>query len=477
MITHCTCPAKLQEIDLIMQVMRGRFQKWVRLSFFQFFSTNLVSFFHFFHFFSTMFHESHCDRRDIRVLVASDSFKDTLEAQQIGESVHEALVSGSTDSSIHFVTENCPLSDGGEGFLKAYKPHLEREEVIQVTGPFGTQGHHIEVVDAPIGFLQDGTAVIEMARICGLELVSLETRNPFYTTTRGVGEILRLAWKKFGTTKFLLGVGGSATNDAGIGCLQGLGYQIVLSNPDVRLDHQSKESFTGAMLSRVVRIEDPEDEEVRKLIGSSMNVTIACDVNNPFSGPKGAVHVYSEQKGAKTVEMREFLEEGMKHVELIFHSLTGASGLPQGSGAAGGIAGGLYAIIGAKLQPGIDLLGESLHLRDQIEKASIVFTGEGKFDAQTMHGKVVSHVARLVQESNSHDADGHKRVLVIVCGQKEIEDRDWDWDWDWGHTGKPVVLELASRFPLDICMAETSNCVREVVIEALPGILESIPMD
>eukprot|EP01028_Stygiella_incarcerata_P004294 TRINITY_DN1926_c0_g2_i2.p1 TRINITY_DN1926_c0_g2~~TRINITY_DN1926_c0_g2_i2.p1 ORF type:complete len:341 (+),score=89.10 TRINITY_DN1926_c0_g2_i2:454-1476(+) len=278
-----------------------------------------------------------------------------------------------------------------------------------------------------------------------------------------------------GTTKFLLGVGGSATNDAGIGCLQGLGYQIILSNPDIRLNHRSEESFTGEMLSRVVRIEEPEDEEVREWIRSSMRVTIACDVNNPFSGPKGAVHVYSEQKGAKTVEMRDFLEEGMKHVESIFHSLMGVRELPPGSGAAGGIAGGLHAIVGAKLQPGIDLLAESLGLRDRIEKADVVFTGEGKLDAQTMHGKVVSHVVRLIKESNARGALGHRRALVIICGQKKMEDGDLDWDLKYGET--PLILELASHFPLDVCMAETSKCIREIVVEALPHILTSIPVE
>lgn len=212
-----------------------------------------------------------------RILCAFDSFKESISAQDAGNAVIDALHEN-TSTNVHCI--NLPFSDGGEGFIAslAAAGALQRQETHCVTGPFPG-----ETVNAPIGITMDGCAVLELATVCGLELVPKDRRDPLNTTTRGLGELLLVAVQEYGCTHVLMGIGGSATNDAGLGALHALGMEVFL---DGKLLGQSA-AVCGRDLKRVTEIRVP----MNGLLSKEFRLEVACDVNSPFVGPKGAVYV------------------------------------------------------------------------------------------------------------------------------------------------------------------------------------------
>lgn len=310
----------------------------------------------------------------MRVVVAPDSFKGSLTAAAAAA----ALAAGVTDAVPGAQVVSLPLADGGEGtatvLVQATGGHLEERTV---TGPLG------EPVRAAFGVLGDGeTAVIEMAAAAGLTLVPPARRDPLATTTRGVGELVRAALD-LGCRKLIVGLGGSATTDGGAGLAVALGYRL--------LDAAGAPiSPTGGGLAQLHRIEaagvDPRLAQA--------DVRVACDVDNPLYGPRGAAVVYGPQKGATPAAV-DALDRGLRRLaDVVRRDLGPDVAAVPGAGAAGGLGFGLLAFARGRLQPGIDLVLDTVDFAAALAGADLVLTGEGRIDAQTAAGKVPLGVAR-----------------------------------------------------------------------------------
>lgn len=310
----------------------------------------------------------------MRVVIAPDSFKGSLSAWEVAQAVERGVKRAVPNCETVLV----PLSDGGEGLVEALVEATEGTyHELQVKGPLG------EPVWAKLGVLGDGeTAVIEMAQASGLTLIPEETRNPLLTTTYGTGELIRLALD-LGCINLIIGLGGSATNDGGAGMAQALGVQL--------LDDVGEEvGLGGAELARLASIDiSGLDSRI-----SEVKIQVACDVTNPLTGPQGASAVYGPQKGA-TPEMVEQLDKALaNYAEVIRKDLGIDVEHVPGAGAAGGLGAGLLAFLKGELVSGIELVLNTVNFRAEADTADLVFTGEGKFDAQSAYGKVPIGVAR-----------------------------------------------------------------------------------
>lgn len=245
----------------------------------------------------------------------------------------------------------------------------------------------MEPVRTQYGISVDGqTAFIEIAAISGLPLVPEDQRNPLLTTTYGIRELIKDALDK-GCRDFMIGIGGSATNDAGLGMLQALGYSF--------LDKNNQQLGTGGqIMEKVVHIDSSAIHPYLK----KARFTIACDVDNPFYGPAGAAYMYTPQKGAG-IAMVERLDQGMRSLAKIVEQETGVdiSGYP-GAGAAGGTGGAFLAFMNSTLRPGIDILLDAIEFDKKIEDADLILTGEGKIDRQTLRGKVPYGILQRAQK-------------------------------------------------------------------------------
>lgn len=314
----------------------------------------------------------------MKIVIAPDSFKGSLTAKQAGEAIAAGVRRALPDSEI--VVK--PMADGGEGTLQCLVD-ATGGKILQaaVKNPLGRE------ITAEFGILGDGeTCVIEMAAASGLYLIEASERNPLVTTTYGFGQLIK-AGLDLGCRRFILGIGGSATNDGGAGMLQALGFAL--------LDAAGQPiAFGGGELGKLERIDassaDPRLVECR--------FTIACDVDNPFVGPNGASHVFGPQKGA-TPEMVKLLDDNLRHFADVIEQTRGIAihDLP-GTGAAGGVAGALLAFLNGELKSGIQIVSETTRLAEAMEGADLVFTGEGQVDYQTAQGKTPCGVARLAQQ-------------------------------------------------------------------------------
>ena len=313
----------------------------------------------------------------MKVVVSMDSLKGSLSSLQAGNAVREGVLCALSEAEVIVR----PLADGGEGTVDALVEGLGGEKVpVRVTGPLGMP------VACEYGMLPDGTAVMEAASACGLMLVSPEKRDPRFTTTYGLGEMILDALER-GSRSFLIGIGGSATNDGGIGMLSALGFRFYTAEGE-------NAGIDGRAAARVERI-DASGMDPRLL---QCCFRIACDVNNPLFGPCGASHVYGPQKGA-TPEIAEELDAGLRHFSDVVRKRFGKSEdtLP-GAGAAGGLGYAFTSFLPAKLEPGIALVLDAVHLADDIAGADFVVTGEGCLDAQTAMGKAPLGVAQLAKK-------------------------------------------------------------------------------
>lgn len=312
------------------------------------------------------------DRRMKKIVISIDSFKGCLSSSALAEAISEG---------VRIVFPACeidpiPIADGGEGTVEALV-EATRGELIRQT----VHGPLMQPVEATYGMLGDGkTAVIEMAAASGWMLIPPKAGNVGHTTTYGTGELIRNAIRR-GCREFILGIGGSATNDAGVGMLQALGFHFT--------DALGKEIGPGGKeLERIRQIERsaslPELEEC--------TFYLATDVKNPFCGPEGAAYVFGPQKGG-TPRQIEALDQGMEHFARLVRETCGSdiASIP-GAGAGGGMAGGCLAFLRASIRPGIELIKNYLDFDARIREADLIFTGEGKIDAQTSQGKVISGV-------------------------------------------------------------------------------------
>lgn len=319
----------------------------------------------------------------MRVVIAPDSFKDALRAPEVVRHMIDGFKAGRSGTMF----EPFPLSDGGEGFVDAVmrgNPKASRESCITID-PLGRK------IRAPWVLVkgartQKTTAMIEMASASGLELLAPEERNPCLTSTRGTGMQLRQAYIQ-GARRFVLGIGGSATHDAGLGIAQALGMIPI----DAQGNHIMASPFRGEQLVEVRSFDEVFD---KCGLMPDYEIHIACDVDNPLTGLNGAAHTYAAQKGATLAQITQ-LEAGTKHIAEIWRKQFGVDveHMP-GAGAAGGVGGGLVAMFGAKIASGADLVLDTIGFDQAIKDADLVITGEGRLDGQSLRGKVVSAVAK-----------------------------------------------------------------------------------
>ena len=316
----------------------------------------------------------------MRIVVAPNAFKGSLSALEAAEAIAEGVRAAAQDAELVLV----PIADGGDGTVDALVTATRGERrTLWVRGPLG------DPVDADYGLIDGGsTAVIEMAKAAGLALVPPEKRDPRITTTYGVGELLQRAYEQ-GARHFIVGIGGSATNDGGAGMAQALGYHL--------LDDKGHELPPGGLaLTRLARIHVGGVHASWK----EAQVDVACDVTNPLTGPSGASAVYGPQKGA-TPEMVADLDAALTHLADIIRRDLGVDveQLP-GAGAAGGLGAGLVAFTAARLRPGAEMVMEALRLDERLAGAQLVITGEGRLDSQTARfGKGPAAVARHARQA------------------------------------------------------------------------------
>ena len=323
----------------------------------------------------------------MRILIVPDSFKGSLSSLEAAQAIHRGLARVWPDGAFRLL----PAADGGEGTVEA---------VVSASG--GTL-HRCTVqdplgrpVEAVFGLLPNGTAVMEMAQASGLPLLSPGERNPAIASTYGTGQLL-LEALRLGCRRVLLGIGGSATNDGGAGMAAALGVRF--------LDQENRLLPPGGLaLERLAVLDctclDPRLRETE--------VTAACDVTNPLCGPAGASQVYGPQKGADPA-LAQRLDAALARYGQVLEDTFGQdfAALP-GAGAAGGLGAGLMAFCGARLRPGVDVIFDLLRLEDEIAVSDLIFTGEGRADATSASGKLLSGIGRLALR--------HRKPVIALAG-------------------------------------------------------------
>ncbi|MBO5573835.1 MAG: glycerate kinase [Clostridium sp.] len=314
----------------------------------------------------------------MKVVVAIDSLKGSMSSLEAGEAIKAGVLNVYPDADVQVR----PLADGGEGTVEALALGMGGTlHTVNVTGPSGRKA------DAVYGILADGkTAVMEMAQAAGITMVNDEERNPLRTTTYGVGEMICDAMEK-GCRNFIVGIGGSATNDCGIGMLMALGYEF--------LDAEGKPvSMYGAGLEHIAEV---RRDKVNPLL-SECRFRIACDVTNPLCGPRGCSAVYGPQKGA-TPEIVEMMDGWMaKYAETVKKVFPDADPVYPGTGAAGGLGFAFKTFTDAVLESGIRIILDETKLEEYVKDADVVVTGEGRLDGQTVMGKAPIGVAEIAKK-------------------------------------------------------------------------------
>ena len=339
----------------------------------------------------------------MKVVVAIDSFKGSLSSIEAGQAVKAGVLAAHPDANVIIK----PLADGGEGTTDAFIEGLGGQRIdLTATGPMGSP------VSCYYGYLEkDKTAIIEMASASGITLVPADQKNPLTASTRGVGEMILHALEK-GCRHFIIGIGGSATNDAGIGMLKALGYYF--------LDEQGLDVGEGAQaLGKVASI----DAKNRHPLLDDCQFRIACDVTNPLCGENGATYIYGPQKGV-TEAQKESLDQDMAHfADVTETTLNCAYKNYPGAGAAGGLGFAFLSYLHASLSPGVELILDAINLSDALNGADIVVTGEGQLDRQTAMGKAPVGVAKLAK---AHGAkvlafSGSVTKEAVACNQAGID--------------------------------------------------------
>ena len=318
----------------------------------------------------------------MKAVIAIDSLKGSLSSMEAGYAAADGIRRVHGQDAEIIVR---PLADGGEGTVEALVSGMNGIiQNVMVTGPLGTP------VNCEYGIIESShTAVIEMSGAAGITLVPDEKRNPLYTTTYGVGEVIKDAISK-GCRRFIVGIGGSATNDGGIGMLKALGYQFSDENgQDVGEGGQALERVSSIIIEKA----NP--------ILKECNFHIACDVTNPLCGKNGATYIYGPQKGV-TPEIAEELDQAMNHYASVTSKfLHNDYASAEGAGAAGGLGFAFLSYLNATLTPGIDLILNAVELEKELEDTDITVTGEGRLDHQTAMGKAPVGVARLAKKYGS----------------------------------------------------------------------------
>ena len=372
-----------------------------------------------------------------KIVVASDSFKGSLTSLE---------VAAGAEQGIHEVFPECEVvkvnvADGGEGTMDALRSTLGGQWVtVAAADPLGRPRDVSYVV------LSDGkTAVIEMSAASGLPLLEPQEQNPMLTSTFGTGEMIVDALSR-GCRRFLVGIGGSATNDAGMGMLEALGFRFIDKDGKVLPGR-------GESMSEVVDIDmshvSPEVKESEFII--------ACDVDSPFCGPRGAAYVFSPQKGADPQMVAE-LDAGMEHLAEVIVRTTGKDirNIP-GAGAAGGLGGGFLAFLNSRLERGIEMVLDAIAFDDIIRGSDLVITGEGRVDSQTLTGKTPYGIMKRAQKQNIR--------TVAIGGSVKLGDDDdvSGFDSIWPVTPEGMPLEEAMK--AETASANVRETVKKIMLE------------
>lgn len=324
----------------------------------------------------------------VKIVIAIDAFKESVTSLQAGEAVRSGVLAVMPEANVDVF----PLADGGEGTVEAMTTVLEGQTIsAQVTGPLGEQ------ITAQYGIIpQQKIAVLEIQQAAGLMMVSQEKRNPMNTTTYGVGEIIRHAMD-LGYRKFIVGLGGSATNDSGLGMLEALGFRF--------LDDQgSQVGPYGRDLEQVAHVDlSGADPRLQQCV-----FELACDVSNPLCGSNGASAVFGPQKGADP-QMVSRLDKALGHFAEVTQRAVGKSLAEEpGAGAAGGLGFAFMSYLDTTLRPGIQTVIQAVGLEEAIKDADYVVTGEGRLDAQTAMGKAPMGIAQLAKK--------YRKTVIALAG-------------------------------------------------------------
>ncbi len=320
---------------------------------------------------------SECMHVDINVVIAPDKFKGSLTATQASRAIQRGVRAARPDARCTL----CPMADGGEGTVDVFLERGATRKSARVHGPLGKP---VEAVYA----LSDGVAILEMASASGLELLERSEYDPMHADTFGTGELIRAALDA-GAKRLIVGIGGSATNDAGVGMLRALGARFLRANGTTIVDGvASYEQVTTIDL----RALDARLADAR--------IDVAVDVDNPLCGTDGAARTFAAQKGA-SVEQIALLDRAMTHIaDVAERTLQHDYRNAPGAGAAGGLGFALLAFTGATMEPGVSLIAREWGLAELLNGATLCMTGEGKIDAQTLHGKTVWGVGELARAQN-----------------------------------------------------------------------------
>ena len=327
----------------------------------------------------------------MKFILAPDKYKGSLTGFEFSDAVEKGIRLVYPEAEII----KKPLADGGDGTIEVVKKYLDADEIIvEVNDPL------FRMIKAPYLFSpKQKTAFIEMSEASGHRLLSAKELNCMEATTLGTGELILDAINQ-GAQEILLGIGGSATNDAGMGVAQALGYSF-------KDENGLKLAPIGENLSKVHSIESPKESVFEDVL-----FKIACDVSNPFYGPNGAAHVYASQKGASKEEIEQ-LDEGLKNFAAVIEKTFGINLQEiEGSGAAGGLGGGTVAFLNGKLVSGIQLIKELADFEGALHSADWIITGEGKLDSQTFSGKTIAGVLESAEKYGIN--------VAAFCGVVEL---------------------------------------------------------
>lgn len=376
----------------------------------------------------------------VKIVVAPDSFKGSISARDICLAVKKAVHQVVPDAQVVEI----PLADGGEGTMEnmvAASGGVKKQ--VEVTDPLGRR------ITAEYGVLGDGeTAVIEMAQSSGLPLLQEHERNPLITTSFGTGELIQAALDD-GYRKIIVGLGGSATNDAGLGMLKALGVRFY------KKDGSPLDEGGGALLDLHTFDESTLDPRIKE-----STIVVACDVTNPLCGPNGASFVFGPQKGA-TKEMVTKLDQALNHFAEVVHKQKNVEMRNIiGGGAAGGLGAALITFLGVELKSGIEVVMEGIQFTEKAKDADLVITGEGRLDSQTLSGKVINGVCNAVKEydipvialcgglslpANKFDELGILSAFSIVPGPCTLEEAMKQAD-RWIEERVVAILRLVKQF-------------------------------
>lgn len=351
----------------------------------------------------------------VKIIIAPDKFKGSLTSMEVCTAVMKGLHDADKSLDISFF----PMADGGDGFAEVLKYYIGTDTVklpsVDALGRPLNSTYELNV--------KDNTAIIELASCSGIAMLNIHERDPLVTSTYGTGLQIQHAIQQ-GVKKVLLGIGGSATNDAGIGILSAMGF-IFLDTDGNSLDP------SGKALNEISEIILPDPLP-------AIQFEIACDVNNPLHGPEGAALVFSEQKGA-THEDAKLLDEGLKNFASVIMQQTGKdiSAFP-GAGAAGGIAAGLMAYLPVNIVEGTQLILDASKIENGLTGTDIIITGEGKIDRQSFRGKTISSITSIARKKNI--------PVAAFCGKLELSEQECK------ELGLILVVEIS-----DGSMSETES--------------------